>query len=203
MPASVIPIRAGRQGIWVLLEAVLPDRPAQNIGVFLIDPAADRAWVRLRERFDDLADPDDAEVLEGLEGHIQACLAESGAEACLASLEDSLSNVLRVSERQTVAVDAFTRVLDRLFERARRETAGGALPDPPAALQPARRGRRLGRGDGIVGRGLGARAGRHAAFPRPLRGPRGGPLHGAAHSGWQPQSLPPASRWARARTRFC
>src|SRR5205823_4175360 len=30
--------------------------------------------------------------------------------------EDSLSNVVRISERQTVPVDAFTRTIDRLFE---------------------------------------------------------------------------------------
>jgi phage repressor protein C with HTH and peptisase S24 domain len=39
-----------------------------------------------------------------------------GAEAFLCSLEDSLSNVLRVSPRQSVAVDGFSRVLDRLFD---------------------------------------------------------------------------------------
>ena len=35
--------------------------------------------------------------------------------------------------------------------------------------------------------------GRHAALARSLRGARGGPLDGAAHSGRQPESLPPAS----------
>jgi phage repressor protein C with HTH and peptisase S24 domain len=38
-----------------------------------------------------------------------------GASALLDWLEDSLSNALRVSERQSVAVDSFTRVLDRLY----------------------------------------------------------------------------------------
>lgn len=115
MPASVIPITASRQGAWVLLECVLPGRPAQPIGVLLQDPATDRAWVRMRSRFDDIADPDDAEVLEALEDDLRRRVAESGAEGCLASLEDSLSNALRVGPRQTVAVDSFTRVLDRLF----------------------------------------------------------------------------------------
>src|SRR6185369_14332307 len=48
-------------------------------------------------------------------GHILQCLEEMGTEAYLHSLEDSLSNSLRVSERQAVAVDAFSRVLDRLY----------------------------------------------------------------------------------------
>jgi len=116
MPASVIPITARSRGTYVLLEAALPERPPQNIGVLLIDPAADRAWVRMRPRHDEIAEPEDAEVLEALEEHIRARCAEAGAEAFLLSLEDSLSNVLRVSERQTVAVDAFSRVLDRLYD---------------------------------------------------------------------------------------
>lgn len=115
MPASVVPITARRQGTYVLLEAVLPQRPPETIGVLLIDPATDRGWVRMRARYDDLADPDDAEVLEALEEDIRRSIEPLGAEACLKSLEDSLSNVLRVSERQCVAVDAFSRVLDRLY----------------------------------------------------------------------------------------
>jgi len=113
MPASVIPISGRRQGTYVLLEAVLPERRPQTIGVLVIDPAADRGWVRFRENFD--ADPDDLEVLELLQSETGQRLSEMGAEAFLRSLEDSLSNVLRVSERQEIAVDAFTRALDRLY----------------------------------------------------------------------------------------
>jgi phage repressor protein C with HTH and peptisase S24 domain len=116
MPATVIPITGPREGTYVLLEAALPQRPPRNIGVLLLDPATNRAWVRLRQRYDDCADPDDAEVLEALEAHIRDCLAESGAEPWLQSMEDTLSNAVRMSERQTVAVDAFSRVLDRLFD---------------------------------------------------------------------------------------
>lgn len=116
MPAAVVPISGKRQGIYVLLEAHLPARPPATIGVVLLDPSADRAWLRLRTDFGDIAGPEDTEVLEGLEEHLRACLAESGAEACLLSLEDSLSSAVRISGRQAVAVDAFTRVLDRLYE---------------------------------------------------------------------------------------
>lgn len=116
MPALVIPITGRRQGTYVLLEAALPHRPAQNIGVFLMDPDTNRAWIRLRDRYDGLADPDDAEVLAALGEDLENRCAESGAAACLGSLEDSLSNALRVGGRQAVAVDAFSRVLDRLYE---------------------------------------------------------------------------------------
>jgi SOS-response transcriptional repressor LexA len=113
--SSAISISGGRDGEYVLLEACLPDREPRNIGVLLVDAAKDRGWLRLREGFDDLAAPEDAEVLEALEADVRQRLAESGAAAWLAAMEDSLSNVLRVSERQTVAVDAFSRVLDRLY----------------------------------------------------------------------------------------
>jgi phage repressor protein C with HTH and peptisase S24 domain len=116
MPAIVVPINARRQGTYVLLEAALPGRLPLNIGVLLIDPGADRGWVRMRPSYRDLADPDDAEVLEAIEEDIRRKLSEAGAEAYLQSLEDSLSNALRVSPRQAVAVDAFSRVLDRLYD---------------------------------------------------------------------------------------
>ena len=116
MPATVVPINARRQGTYVLLEAALPGRLPLNIGVLLIDPETDRGWVRMRVRYDHLADSDDAEVLEALEEDIRRQVSEAGAQAYLRSLEDSLSNVVGVSERQTVAVDAFSRVLDRLYD---------------------------------------------------------------------------------------
>jgi SOS-response transcriptional repressor LexA len=83
--------------------------------VLLIDLETDRAWLRMRDRFDEIADPDDAEVLEALEGHIRECIDQEGAGAFLRSLEDSASNAIRVTERQNVAVDAFTRVLEGLY----------------------------------------------------------------------------------------
>jgi SOS-response transcriptional repressor LexA len=83
--------------------------------VLLIDPDSGRPWFRMRRDFAGIADPQDAEVLEALEDHLRQCLAESGAENFLTSLEDTLSNVVRVSERQAVPVDAFSHVLDRLY----------------------------------------------------------------------------------------
>jgi len=117
MPATVVPINARRQGTYVLLEAALPGKLPLNIGVLLIDPATGRGWVRMRARYDGLADSEDAEVLEALEEDIRGKVSEAGAEAYLRSLEDSLSNTVRVGERQIVAgVDAFSRVLDRLYD---------------------------------------------------------------------------------------
>jgi SOS-response transcriptional repressor LexA len=116
MPATLIPFTAQREATYVLLSAALPERPSRNLGVLLIDPATDRGFLRFLDHFSDFAGPDDTEVLEALEDHIRTCLSENGAHAWLASMEDSLSNVLRVSQRQSVRVDAFSRVLDRLFD---------------------------------------------------------------------------------------
>ena len=123
MPASITPITARRKGTYVLLEAHLPAHPARNIGVYMVDPATDRLWLRMRREYQGTAEPEDIEVLEALEEDIRARAAETGAEALLQSLEDSLSNVLRAGERQTIAVDAFSRVLDNLFEAHVEKTA--------------------------------------------------------------------------------
>jgi SOS-response transcriptional repressor LexA len=114
MPASVVPLRA-RPGSYVLVQAALPGRRLQTMGIFLMDPATDRAWIRLRHGWQGIADPGDAEVLEALEPDMRERASEMGAAAYLEWLEDRLSHVLRLSERQTVAVDAFTRALDRLY----------------------------------------------------------------------------------------
>ena|ERR1035438_4416128 len=114
MPASVIPI-ASRQGVYVVLEADLLRRGTVPVGVVLIDPEQNRGWVRFRSEFGELADFVDLEILELLEEDARQKIAESGAEQYLQSLENSLSSFLRISDRQTVAVDAFSRVLDRLF----------------------------------------------------------------------------------------
>lgn len=113
MPATIVPISGTRQGEFVILEASLPASRPRPVGVLLIDPASDRAWVRLRPRFNDLTD--DTEVFDELENDLRAKAVESGAAALLRSLEDTLSNAIRISERQAVAVDAFTRTIERLY----------------------------------------------------------------------------------------
>jgi SOS-response transcriptional repressor LexA len=82
----------------------------------LIDASADRAWFRMRTNFAEIADPEDVEVLEALEAHIREAIDEAGATAYLKSLEDSASNAMRITDPQPVPVDAFSRVLDRLYQ---------------------------------------------------------------------------------------
>jgi SOS-response transcriptional repressor LexA len=115
MHSNVVPIIGVRPGAYVLLEAALAERPVRNVGVLLLDPATGRGWIKMRERYDDIATADDAEVLDALEEDFRAAMAAAGPEAFLHSLEDTLSNALRVTDRQSVPVDSFTRVLSQLY----------------------------------------------------------------------------------------
>jgi len=114
MPATVLPFRACREGVYVVLEAALPGLSPRNIGVLLADPVSGKPWIRTLPDYD-FAEPDDAEVLEALGEHLGRRASEMGAIACLDWLEDTLSNAVRVSGREAVPVDSFTRVLDRLY----------------------------------------------------------------------------------------
>jgi SOS-response transcriptional repressor LexA len=113
VPAAILPFTARSEGTFVVLEAALPEHAPEPVGILLIDPATDRGWVRLRRGFDHLTD--DTEVLDALEDDLRNRLSENGAEALLSSLEDSLSNAVRIGDRQAVEVDAFTRVLEHLY----------------------------------------------------------------------------------------
>jgi SOS-response transcriptional repressor LexA len=113
MPAAIFPITGRREAVYVVLEIAAPGRAPQTAGILLIDPANDRGWLRMRQDFSSFTD--DTEVLDALESDLRGKLAELGAEALLSSLEDSASNVVRLSERRSLAVDAFTRALDKLY----------------------------------------------------------------------------------------
>ena len=90
-----------------------------RVGVLLLDadPDSRRHALRLRSHWEDLAGPEEVEFLSALEEDFQDKIAEMGARHLLESWEDSFSHLLRVSEREAVPVDSFSRVADRLFER--------------------------------------------------------------------------------------
>lgn len=117
--APVVPIHARARGEYVLLQLALPGQPVHDVGVLLVDadPDSGRHALRLRSRWEDLAGAEDASYLAALHRDFQDKIAELGARRLLESWEDSLSHVLRVSEREAVAVDSFLRVADRIFEQ--------------------------------------------------------------------------------------
>lgn len=108
---------------WILgLE--LPGGDPVNAGVLLEDGAEGRLRVRLRRDWDLIA-PDEAEVLDELEADLEAKSAEMGAARLLQYLEDTLSNVVRLSEPREATVEDFDRALGRLY----REHVGSSVQE--------------------------------------------------------------------------
>jgi len=103
-----------RHGEYVILEVHAPSAPILSIGVLLLDPSSGRLHVRMRDDLAALA-PTECGVLEPLAADLVARAEEMGGERLLTWLENTLSNVLQLTDRAAVAVDSFTRVLDRLY----------------------------------------------------------------------------------------
>lgn len=108
---------------YCVLEAALPGRPPRNAGVLLYDPWTDTLRVRARRDWDEIAEQEDAEVLSRIEEDLAERAARMSGGELLKELEDTLSNVLRLSERRSVAVADPEKALDRLYEEHAGEAA--------------------------------------------------------------------------------
>ncbi|MDQ6699325.1 MAG: hypothetical protein M3Z36_03970, partial [Acidobacteriota bacterium] len=115
MPSAVTSIGIKRRLQYALLELAPPGEPGLPIGVFLIDPQSGDFDVKLRDDWDEISGPEDSEFLASLQEDFMLKAREMGGEAFLASLEDSLSNFLRIGEREPVIAGSFSRTLDDLF----------------------------------------------------------------------------------------
>lgn len=113
------------EGRFSLVLVALPGRDAENAGVLLEDAALDRLYLRLRRDWDTIAEEDDVEVLEALADDLSVKARELGARELLGYLEDTLSNTVRVTERETILVDDFDRMLNRLY---RQHVSSGVAP---------------------------------------------------------------------------
>ena len=111
------PVLTTSQGQYARLEAALPDHDLIPAGVILFDPSQDRLGFRLRRDWDHIAEPEDAEVFTLLSDDLEMKMAEMRAEALLGYLEETLSNVLRVSDRETVLFANFETTLNRLYNQ--------------------------------------------------------------------------------------
>jgi SOS-response transcriptional repressor LexA len=117
MPARLLSFAdyAPKQAAYSLLTADLPGRGAQTVGVLLLDPASDRLYVRLRRDWDSVASEEDAEVFEDLEEDLALQGQHQGGAAVLRFLEDTMSNAIRVTDREAVTVRDFDRTLGELY----------------------------------------------------------------------------------------
>ena len=119
---SVISITSGRRpqnthsGEYLLLALALPGELERNIGVLLRDSETGRVYTQIRDHWEEIRDPEEAGLLKALGEDFEAKIHELGGDEFLRSLEDSLSNTLRLSRRTAVAVDDFSLTLSRLYE---------------------------------------------------------------------------------------
>jgi phage repressor protein C with HTH and peptisase S24 domain len=98
----------------MIITLELPGAGQMKAGVLLEDPATNRLWLRLRRDWEEFA-AEEAEVLAALECDLAAKAQELGAKALLEYLEDSLSNVVLLTDRREILVDDFERALSRLY----------------------------------------------------------------------------------------
>ncbi len=108
---------------YVVLQLALPGQAVSNIGIYLLDPSADRGYLRLRSDWQQIAADEDREVLEPLGADLERLSDEMGGRAFLGLIEDSFSNVIQLTPRETVNVGgstsagAYPRALARLYEQ--------------------------------------------------------------------------------------
>jgi phage repressor protein C with HTH and peptisase S24 domain len=119
MPAPVLQFRdyALKRAEFSLLEAALPGHGVETIGVLLLDPATDTLHIRLRRDWESLASEEDAEVLAQLEDDLLLQAREGGGRAVFEHLESTLSQSLRITNREAIEVRNFDKTLSELYRR--------------------------------------------------------------------------------------
>lgn len=95
-----------------VLMLALPGKPEEPAGVIVYDPVSASLGVKLRRDWDLLADPDDAEILSGMEAHLKQLGSEMGPAGMLERLESTLNNVLRLGDRSDVSASVSSSSLD-------------------------------------------------------------------------------------------
>lgn len=115
MPSSAVVY--ARKAQYLLLELALPGRSKVTAGVLLLDPSDDRLYLKLRPDWDRIADPDDVELLQLLDDDLLRHSREMGAETFLRSLEDSFSNALRITDRESIVIADPEKALNRAYQR--------------------------------------------------------------------------------------
>jgi len=100
---------------YYILQVEFPGGDLNPIGLLLENPERDELHLRLRRDLESLAGEEDAEVLSAMAQDLRSKATELGAAALLRSLEDSLSNAIRISDRRPIQVGNFEWSLNQLF----------------------------------------------------------------------------------------
>ena len=103
---------------YVVVQAALPGPVAriENIGILLFDFDSNQLYARFRRDFRELVG-DEADWFEALAEDVAATSKQLGAHQYLDWLESTVSNALRISERESVLVDDYTKTLNRLYDK--------------------------------------------------------------------------------------
>jgi phage repressor protein C with HTH and peptisase S24 domain len=104
-------------GRYSIVQAEVPGHGLVNVGVLLQDPHSDALHLRFRRDMDSLADEEDLDVLQGLSDDLTRKSNEQGAEKLFEYLEGTLSTSVRITNREDVLVEDFSRALDRLYRK--------------------------------------------------------------------------------------
>ncbi|MBK9167241.1 MAG: S24 family peptidase [Bryobacterales bacterium] len=99
------------RGEFVILRLDRPGLPTANLGVLLLDPEHGRLYRKWRDDLSTLGD----DVASHLPEYCESMVYEMGASEFVAHLEDTLSHAIRVTDREAVEVQDFSRSLNRLF----------------------------------------------------------------------------------------
>jgi hypothetical protein len=81
---------------YAIVQVALPGRGLLNAGVLL--KRFGQLDFRLRDDWEEIADPDDAEVLSGLPDAFRQCIEDMGPESFLRWITDTWSNVIQVTD---------------------------------------------------------------------------------------------------------
>jgi len=114
---AVVSIGTKRRGHWSLLEVVRPGHAPVPYGVLLAGADSDDWAMRLRDPacFGEL-DETEADFLTELPGDLELKARQIGISRLVESLEDSLSNYLRISDRASIAYGHAAAAVDSLFD---------------------------------------------------------------------------------------
>lgn len=101
-----------------IVQADLPGQGVVNLGVLLHDEESNTLHLRFRRDMDALVeDGDDLDVFAALSDDLARKSRESGAESLFEYLASTLSNTIRITDREKVLVEDFDRALERLYRR--------------------------------------------------------------------------------------
>jgi phage repressor protein C with HTH and peptisase S24 domain len=103
-----------RTAFYSVVQASLPGMAEENCGVLLLDTDSNELYLRFRRDWELFAG-EESEVLSLLADDLERRARETGARELVEELESSLSNVIRITDRQPVLVADFEKALNRLY----------------------------------------------------------------------------------------